>query len=310
MNPAPDAEHPRPASDASLSADDAALSARLLSHVEMLAGTIGPRHFGRPGSIETTLAWLRDQISACGVTATEQTYIARGHHATNLIVDIPGRTDKWLVIGAHYDTVPSTPGADDNASAVAILLETLRLTAEWQPRIGLRFCAYACEEPPFFGTKSMGSFQHAAACRAAGDRLVGMVCLEMLGFFEPDAKPKWPNEIPRFARPLLPKRSDFIAAVGDLRSFRFVRRFAAGFRAASQLSLLPMNLPRRVRAIELSDNRSYWDHGYRALMLTDTSFLRNPHYHQPTDTPETLDPDRMALVVRGVVGGARRICKA
>lgn len=274
----------------------------------MLAGVIGPRHFGCPGSLEATQRYIRDHLARAGHPITEQRYDAgRGAEAVNLIVDVPGRRDAWMVIGAHYDTVPRTPGADDNASAVAVLLEVLRLTADWTPRIGLRFCAYACEEPPYFGTSAMGSHRHAAACRAAGDRLVGMVCLEMLGFFAPDDAPAWPPEIPWIARPFLPKRSNFIAAVSDLRSWRFVRRFAAGFRSASPMPLLPISLPRRVEAISLSDNRSYWEHGYHALMLTDTSFLRNPHYHRSTDTPDTLDFDRLADVTLGVVGAARRV---
>lgn len=305
-----DSIHP-PLSDA-----EQALAARLREHVERLAGEIGPRHMGKPSSIEATVAYVERELTALGDEVGRQTYHVGEQEAVNLIVERPAgerskRSDEIVVLGAHYDTVPQTPGADDNASAVAMLIEVARLLRGVETKRTVRFVAFANEEPPHFHTGTMGSQVYARACRQRGEKIVAMLCLEMVGYYrtEPGSQ-QIPPAIPRLLRWAFPKRGDFLAAVGNLRSWRLLWPFRRGFKRAARFPLFTIALPELVHEIRLSDNSSFWDHGYRALMLTDTSFLRNPHYHQPSDTSDTLDYERMARVTQGVAGGLARLAGA
>ncbi|MCG3128298.1 MAG: hypothetical protein CHACPFDD_03180 [Phycisphaerae bacterium] len=292
----------------------APLQDRLYSHVDRLAGLIGPRHLGRPDAIAATLKLIEREFAALGDYVAHESYAVDGKtSATNVIVERTGTTqpEQIVILGAHYDTVPETPGADDNASAVAVLIEVARLLQSIAHRRTIRFVAFACEEPPHFYTQTMGSDVHARGCRQRGERVVGMLCLEMVGYYsrEPHSQRRPPG-IPRLFSWLVPSRGDFLAAVGNLRSWRLCWRFRRGFRRAARFPLFSIVLPEAVREIRLSDNGSFWDYGYPALMLTDTSFLRNPNYHLPTDTPATLDYESMARVARGVAGGLSAVAGA
>ncbi len=282
------------------------LARRLHQHVDRLAGLIGPRHFGKPETIAAAIALIEREFAAMGDSVRREEYpLDNGQIATNLIVERRGTTrpDEIVVLGAHYDTVPETPGADDNASAVAVLLETARLLAGRRFHRTVRFVAFACEEPPHFYTQEMGSQVHAKGCRERGEKLVGMLCLEMVGYYS-DAPGSQiaPMELPRWLAWWLPRRGNFLAAVGNLRSWRLCWAFRRGFKRASRLPLFSIVLPEWVYSIRLSDNSSFWDFGYPALMITDTSFLRNRNYHRATDLPATLDYDRMAAATEGVAG--------
>ncbi len=306
-------------------ADDA-LTARLRDHVERLAGLIGPRHMGKPSTIDATVAYIERELTAIGDKVERQTYPVDGQQAINLVVERPGgaggaggagtkRSGEIVILGAHYDTVPTTPGADDNASAVAVLIEAARLTrdmtaarsASRSPARTIRFVAFANEEPPHFYTDTMGSQVYARQCRARGDNIVGMLCLEMVGYYrdEPDSQ-GIPPGIPKMLRFAFPKRGNFLAAVGNMKSMRLGWSFRRGFKRATKFPLFSISLPEAIQEIRLSDNASFWNQGYPALMLTDTSFLRNPHYHLPTDMPNTLDYPRMAKVAQGVASGVMR----
>jgi Zn-dependent M28 family amino/carboxypeptidase len=246
------------------------------------------------------------ELAAAGYTVARQTYLAAGSEVSNFIAELPGggQKDELVVVGAHYDTVATTPGADDNASAVAMLIESARLMREMSPSRTVRFVAFACEEPPFFYTGEMGSQVYARECRQRGERIRGMLCLEMVGYYStaPNSQ-RAPATLPAALRKVLPTRGNFFAAVSNMRSWRLLVKFRRGFKRAVRFPLLTLALPERISEIRLSDNSSFWDQGYPALMLTDTSFLRNPHYHLASDTPETLDYERMAEVTRGLVGG-------
>jgi hypothetical protein len=286
---------------------------RLRRHVDRLAGLIGPRHIGRPQALEAAVRLIERELSDSGYVVERQVYRAAGAEVANLIVEIKGTTRpaEIVVVGAHYDTVPSTPGADDNASAVAVLLEAARLMRGWVPRRTVRFVAFPCEEMPHFHTHEMGSQVCAKHCRARGDRIVGMLCLEMVGFYTTElGVQQLPARIPRFLRFAFPRRGDFLAAVGNLRSWRLLRKFRRGFKRAVRFPLFSIVLPEWIHDIRRSDNASFWDQRYSALMLTDTSYLRNPHYHLPTDTPDTLDYERMAQITRGVLGALVELAKA
>jgi Zn-dependent M28 family amino/carboxypeptidase len=297
-----------------LSADaEQRLTDRLRAHVDVLAGLIGPRHLGKPKALDAAATYIERQFAEIGDSMTRQSYPVGNAEVANLVVERQGShlPDQVVVVGAHYDTIPTTPGADDNASAVAMLIEVARLLAGNPMRRTLRFVSFPCEEQPHFYSNTMGSQQYARGCRARGDWVVGMICLEMVGYYSTaPGSQRIPPGIPRWLRWAFPRRGNFLAAVGNLRSMKLVWSFRRGFkRTSSPLPLFSIALPELIHEIRLSDNSSFWDQGYPALMITDTSFLRNPHYHEPTDTPETLDYPRLAQATLGVAGAVARISK-
>ena len=263
--------------------------------------------------MEAAAAYIQRQFSEIGDAVLRQTYSIGDGEVSNLVVERKGSRSpgKIVVVGAHYDTVPITPGADDNASAVAMMIEVARLVAPDRPRRTLRFVAFACEEPPYFHTDRMGSRQYALACRERVDRVVGMICLEMVGFYSsaPDSQ-QVPPAIPRLLQRVFPRRGDFLASVANLRSLGLLLGFRRGFKRESSLPLFSVALPERLKEITLSDNSSFWDQGYPALMITDTSFLRNPNYHWQSDTPETLNYESMAEATKGVAGAVRLLSRS
>ena len=289
---------------------DPALIDNVTRHVDCLAGLIGPRHLGDFGAFAAAAVYVEQELMNAGYDVFRHTYPIDNKEVANIVAELPGgrRKDEIVIVGAHYDTVSTTPGADDNASAVAVLIETARLVRNLNPARTIRFVGFACEEPPYFYTGGMGSQVYARQCRTRGEQVRGMLCLEMVGYYttEPGSQ-QIPLGIPRSLHWAMPKRGDFLAAVGNLRSKSLAWSFRRGFKQAVRFPLFSICLPESISEIRLSDNSSFWDQGYPALMLTDTSFLRNPHYHLSSDTPETLDYERMAQVTLGVVGGVRRI---
>ena len=287
------------------------IESNLRLHVDRLAGLIGPRTLVKPKTIAATIGYLRNEWNDMGFDIELERYDALGDEATNLVVHRQGRrkADEIVVLGAHYDTVPSTPGADDNASAIAVLLEVSRLLREHSAERTARYVAFACEEPPYFNLDSMGSQYHARESRRRNDKIVGMLCLEMVGYYRTEENSQSvPPGIPRWMHGFFPNRGDFLAAVGNLASWQLCWSFRRGFkRGARKMPLFSICLPEKIHEIRLSDNSSFWDQGYPALMLTDTSFLRNPNYHQATDTPDTLNYPMMAQVTLGVASAMRRL---
>src|SRR5262249_6353801 len=187
-----------------------------------------------------------------------------GHEVANLIVERRGtqRPDQIVILGAHYDTVDTTPGADDNASAVAVLIEVARLLAGRPRRRTVRFVAFACEEFPHFATDSMGSQVYAHRCRRLGENIIGMLCLEMVGYFTdaPNSQ-RIPDGIPRFLRPAFPYRGNFLAAVGNLRSIRLGWTFPRRFKRGGPFPLYSISLPDKIVAVSLSDKIAFSRHG-------------------------------------------------
>jgi Zn-dependent M28 family amino/carboxypeptidase len=279
-----------------------------------LAGLIGPRHLEKPSTMAAAAAYIERQFIEIGDKVTRQEYRAAETQTANLVAERRGShfPEQIIVVGAHYDTVPTTPGADDNASAVAMLIEVARLLAPHPTRRTLRFVSFSCEEPPHFYADTMGSHQYARQCRDRAENIVGMICLEMVGYYSTAPRSQQvPPTIPRLFRRAFPRRGDFLAAVGNLKSLKLLWAFRRGFKRANRhFPLYSIALPERITEIGMSDNSSFWDHGYPALMITDTSFLRNPHYHTPSDTPDTLDYPRMALATLGVAGAVTQIAQA
>jgi nucleotide-binding universal stress UspA family protein len=264
--------------------------------VMTLAG-LGERHAFRPQALAAAARYVEQAFAPLRVE--HQRFEVAGVSVANLIVEFPGstRADEIVVIGAHYDTVPGTPGADDNASGVAGLLALARRFAGSHPQRTLRFVAFVNEEPPWFKSEQMGSWQYASRCHERGERIVAMLCLEMLGYY--DAR-RGTQRYPAPLSALFPDSGDFIAFVGNRSSRALIQRCVRAYRRVSSVPVESAALPHQIEAASWSDQWSFWQFGWPAFMVTDTALFRNPHYHEETDTPDTLDYERMARVVEGL----------
>lgn len=268
-------------------------------HIQALAGQIGERHVLRPAALSDaadyiTAAW-RDQ----GYAVVAQIYDVSGIACANLEAIRHGTTqaDRILLIGAHYDTVPGSPGANDNASGVAALLELSRLFAQVTPALTVRFVAFVNEEPPFFMTERQGSKIYATAARGRGDDIRVMLSLETVGYYSdlPGSQ-----HYPPLFRLFYPSRGDFLAFVSNFRSLAVTRQLARSFSRQSDAPLEYAAAPSFIPGVSWSDHRSFWKCGYRAFMVTDTAFYRYPFYHSPEDTPDKLCYPALARNIQGL----------
>lgn len=269
----------------------------LYKHVEYLSVKIGDRHLWKDDSLGKAAEYIESAFTAYGYVVWRQRYSCYGKSVSNLVAEKTGTDKEVVIIGAHYDTVPGTPGADDNASAVAGLLELARLHRESSNKKTLVFIAFVNEEPPCFGSYNMGSMVYAKHLKERKIPVEVMVSLEMIGFFSQEAIQTYPFPGMNF---FYPKTGDYIGVVGNFHSSRYVSFVKKGIRKHSSINSRSLTAPEFFGGINLSDNYSFWHHGYRAVMVTDTSFFRNRHYHQETDTIDTLNFERMAEVVKGL----------
>jgi Zn-dependent M28 family amino/carboxypeptidase len=280
-----------------------AIIERLQEHVHTLAGVIGERNIYHPAALEAAEHYISEQWEAQGYGVTRQEYLAQGVASANLEVSRPGmsRPGEILLLGAHYDSVYGSPGADDNASGVAALLEIGRLLRERECVRTIRLVAFVNEEPPFFFWGQMGSKVYAEAARRRGDDIRLMVSLEMLGCYS-DAPGS--QSYPTLFRYFHPSRGNFLAFVSNLRSRQTMRGAAEAFRRHSDLPLESTATFAWVPGVAWSDHLSFWRQGYRAFMATDTAFYRYPHYHSASDTADRLDYVRLARATEGLAGVA------
>jgi len=278
---------------------DADLAARLKGHVEALAGSIGERNVWRPHTLAAAARYVRGEWEAQGHEVAAQGYRVEGQLCENLEVEIAGgeRAREIVLVGAHYDTVPGSPGADDNASGVAALIELARQLGGCRPARTVKLVAFVNEEPPFFYFGQMGSKVYARAARERGDDIRVMLSLEMLGCY---SERRGSQAYPPFLRYCYPERCNFIAFVSNLRSRHALREVVGAFRASSDFPAESLASPAIVPGVSWSDQLSFWREGYRAVMVTDTAFYRYPYYHSPHDTPEKLNYPEMARVVFGL----------
>jgi len=265
--------------------------------VEYLSIKIGDRHLWRKYSLGKAADYIESIFQESGYDVQRQTYSCYGESVSNLIAEKAGTEDGIVVVGAHYDTVPGTPGADDNASAVAGLLELARLNIAIENRKRLIFVAFVNEEPPCFGSYNMGSMVYAKHLKDRKAQLEVMISLEMIGFFREEPIQKYPFPGMDF---FYPKTADFLGVVGNFRSSKYISLLKKGIKKHSAMNVRSLIAPEFFGGINLSDNSSFWHHGYRAVMVTDTSFFRNKNYHQETDTIDTLDFESMTEVVKGL----------
>ena len=270
---------------------------RLYTDVEFLTTVSPARNYQNLESLNKVANYITNEFGKLESTVIEQKWIADNNEYKNIIVKYNPEKKKRLIVGAHYDVCGNQPGADDNASAVAGLLETARLVFGNKPSLdyGIDFVAYCLEEPPFFGTELMGSYVHAKSLYDSNTEVMGMVCYEMIGYFsdEPNSQP-FPT--PELAS-LYPSTANFIVVVGIQEHHAFNMHIHEQMSIGSAIDVQVISFPSSGDLAGLSDHRNYWKFGYPALMINDTSFIRNPNYHEQSDTIDTLDFDKMTEVV-------------
>jgi Zn-dependent M28 family amino/carboxypeptidase len=270
----------------------------LEAHVRTLSENYHPRSHENRTKLDAAADYVHAQLAKSGAKVIEQVYQADDIKARNISVNFGPATGERLVIGAHYDSHYHTPGADDNASGVAGLIELARLLAKAELKRPVELVAYTLEEPPYFRTDEMGSAQHARALKARDVPVRLMVSIEMIGYYsDEDNSQTYPLAA---LKAIYPTRGDFIGVVGRFDDMSDVRRVKAAMRGASSLPVVSMNAPALLKGVDFSDHLNYWAEGYPALLITDTSFFRNHHYHELTDVSSTLDFPRMAQAVQGI----------
>ena len=272
----------------------------LRKHVNALAVDIGPRTPATPYSLVRAANYITSVFESAGLSVREQNYEYDDQRVTNLLATVPetvGAT-AYYVVGAHYDTVPSTPGADDNASAVAVMLELAGRVRQARLQTPVLFAAFTLEEPPAYLTGHQGSRIFVRSCQSNSDCVFGALILEMVGYTAPRQHYPFLRRWPGY-----PSQGNFIGIIGNWRSLRFGRFVLSGFRMNEELPVKSLFLPfdgRILPETRMSDHASFWDAGLPALMITDTAFFRNPNYHLPSDTIDTLDFTFMTELVKSL----------
>lgn len=269
--------------------------------VTTLSERIGERHLGKPESLEAAALWIESSLSGgnMGYQVERHSYGVGDQEVRNLVAELPGkdRRREIIVVGAHYDTVPASPGANDNGSGVAALLALARTFTGQQQARTVRFVAFVNEEPPHFQTDAMGSRVYAKRCRSRGEQIVAMLCLESMGSFKdaPGSQQAPPGLEGRF-----PDAGNFLAFVGDENSRYYVDAAISTFARVSGLPAEGGVLPAAIPGVAWSDHASFWEMGYPAVMVTDTALYRDPNYHQPTDTAEKIDYEMLEKSALGL----------
>ena len=281
-----------------LACDAGCLEIRLSRHIRILSEEIGERHFENPGSLKKTADYIVQEWIAAGLQPVRQSYADNTYH--NIIAEIRGskKPDEIIIAGAHYDTVWLSPGANDNASGVAAMLELSRNLVNRNPERTVRFVAFTNEEQPFAGSDEMGSVVYARLLHQQGEHVIAMYSLEMLGYYsDKPGSQSYPVPLNWF----YPDQANFIAFVGNIQSGYLLWRSLNAFRRHSDFPAQGLIMPEKlVPDIRRSDHASFWDAGYPAVMVTDTADFRNIHYHTVGDFMRTLDMKKMAGVVAGL----------
>ncbi len=284
------------------------LAEALRRHVDHLAGEIGARNVFHPQALKAAENYLIDTWQGWGLTVNRQVYWVNEIESANLEVTLPGqeRPEEILLLGAHYDSVFGCPGANDNGSGVAALLELSRLLKPTPLARTVRFVAFVNEEPPFFFTRQQGSRHYARQARRRGDDIRLMLSLETMGYY--CDRPGCQRYPPLF-RFFYPSRGNFIGFVANFRSRRQLKRLTQAFRSVSDFPLEQVATFTWVPGVAWSDHLSFWCQGYPAVMVTDTALCRYPCYHLPCDTPDKLDYERLAKVTEGLAGALSRLAQ-
>jgi hypothetical protein len=290
-----------------LSPDEVVLREELRANVQKLAGEIGERNMWHYAQLNAAADFIEDSFSRTGLRTRRESYQMRGQSCHNIETEIPGNRPEIIVIGAHYDSVFGSPGANDNGSGAAAVLalaqrfaarETGQSSPRRTPNKTLRFVAFVNEEPPYFLSGEMGSLVYARRCKERGDKISAMISLETIGYFS-DAPHSQTYPSPGLGV-FYPSVGNFIGFVSNVKSRALLRRVITLFRKHAKIPSEGASLPAFIPGVSWSDQWSFWQHGYPAIMVTDTAPFRYPYYHSSNDTPDKLDYDRFTLVVSGM----------
>ncbi|MDF1812277.1 MAG: M28 family peptidase [Verrucomicrobiales bacterium] len=282
-----------PASDKTVS------SSALERHVRVLSEDFIPRNAAHIGNMNRTADYIKSEFEKAGTgRITEQWYETGSYRYRNVSLLLGDPEKQRIVIGAHYDAFGRFPAADDNASGVAGLIELAKLIAANPVDVTVELVGYPLEEPPYFGTSQMGSWQHVAHLQKSGVACRFMVSLEMIGYFsDQPGSQDYPHDLLHL---FYPDKGNFITVVGNTENRVLIKQFKAGMKGATKLPVYSVCGPAMIPGIDFSDHRNYWQAGIPAVMVTDTAFYRNKAYHTAGDVADKLDFEKMALVVVGV----------
>ena len=284
---------------APLTSEEAETSQRLSQHVQFLSETVGERNLLKAGTLEAAADYLRTSLEQAGYAVTEQSYSVQNHQVRNLEVKLVGskNSGETVVVGAHYDSVQGSPGANDNASGVAAVLELAHLLRGFTPRKTIRFVLFVNEEAPYFQTESMGSVVYAKQLHADQVPVSAMISLETIGYYsDAQGSQKYPDLLDL----LYPKRGNFIGFVGNPSSRGLLHAVVRRFRETTRFPSEGIAAPEQWSGVGWSDHWSFWQENYPAIMVTDTAPFRYPYYHTAHDTANHVDFARMSRVVCGV----------
>jgi len=282
-----------------LTEEERRLEQELRTYVQHLAGQIGERNLFRYTQLVAAATYIRTSLTTAGYEVRRHTYDVAGQASENLEAELLGadKPDDIVVIGAHYDSVQGSPGANDNASGVAAMLALARALVRTKPAGTMRFVAFTNEEPPFSHSRHMGSRLYAQRCRARKERISLMLSLETIGSYsDQPGSQHYPFPFGFF----YPSTANFIAFVGNREQAPRVKRLLTSFRRHAQFPSEGGAFWEWIPGVASSDHWSFWKEGYPAVMVTDTAYNRYAHYHRATDTPDKVDFSHMARVVSGL----------
>lgn len=274
--------------------------ARILKDLQFLVKSPIARYDEHVERLNECAKYIFDEFKKLTNDVEEQKYLVGGKEYKNVICSFGPKDSERIIVGAHYDVCENQPGADDNASGIAGMLEIARMLKPQSSSLKYRvdFVAYTLEEPPNFRTANMGSAVHAKMLYDNHIKVKRMICLEMIGFYSDKRKSQ---EYPIGLMKLFyPTKANYIAVVGKIGQGKSIRNIRKAMRENSEIKVCSINSPAFVPGIDFSDHLNYWKYGYSAVMITDTAFYRNANYHEKTDTLETLNIDKMMEVVKGV----------
>ncbi|MEO7316513.1 MAG: M28 family peptidase [Ginsengibacter sp.] len=268
------------------------------SHLTAITKTEKPRNHKNIDQLNKTADYIKTIFSQYSDSIFIQEFLVNGQVYKNVICSFGTENKKRIIVGAHYDVCEDQEGADDNASGVAGLLELSRLLKGKRLNHRIDLVAFSLEEPPYFRTESMGSYVHAKSLAENKTDVLGMISLEMIGYFKDEKKSQaYPIGLLSL---LYGNKGNYITLVKKFGAGQFTRKFCRKYKSTKAIRTKKFSAPPALPGIDFSDHLNYWKFGFSALMITDTSFYRNKNYHEATDTMETLDLFRMAKVIDGV----------
>lgn len=275
-------------------------SARLKKHIQIISTDLFPRDESHLDNLNKVADYIKNEFNVAKGVVSEQPYEVNGKIYRNIVSQFGPDTKEIIVIGAHYDACGERPGADDNASGIAGLIELAYLLGKTNLKTRVEIVAYTLEEPPYFRTKFMGSAIHALSVKKRNLDVKLMFSLEMIGYFSdlPNSQ-SYPIS---FLELFYPNRGNFITIVGAMEQGSIVRKIKSAMIKTSELPVYSINAPTSIPGIDFSDQLNYWNEGFNAVMITDTAFYRNKNYHTMRDTLDKLDYDKMAMVIQGIYG--------